>query len=269
MIKLKKSLGQNFLIDKNIIRKIVGQVSINKKNVLEIGPGSGNLTQEIINYNVNNLLLVEKDNNLSDILDTKFKNLNKFKVINKDILKTDIEKLILNDTVIYGNLPYNISTQILIKLIKFEKWLPKYKTLVLMFQKEVGERIIAKHNTQKFGRLTIMANYRLKVINHFNVSKNCFFPKPKVDSIVIVFKPIKNNFNIKNINNLEKITQMFFSNRRKMVNKVFIKLFNNYKQYLKKININLTHRPSQLKSEDFYKITECFESSLDELNKEI
>jgi len=129
-----------------------------------------------------------------------------------------------------------------------------------MFQKEVAERILANHNSSKYGRLGIIANWRLKITDSFNISKNCFYPKPKIDSTVLVFEPIINRiYKIKNINNLEKITQNFFSKRRKMINKTFFKLFGKSVIHSKKLKINLSHRPSEIRKEYYYKITEYYE----------
>ena len=186
----------------------------------------------------------------------------KIKIINKDILSFNLEKILKKDTIVFGNLPYNISTQILIKLIKFKHWLPNYKKLVFMFQKEVAEKILAKSNTSKYGRITVICNWRLKVLNHFNISRNCFFPKPKVDSTLIVFEPIINKYyKIKDISNLEKITQIFFSSKRKMINKSFKKLFGKSEIHKKELKINLTFRPNVLKEEEYFKITEYYEKN--------
>ena len=157
-------------------------------------------------------------------------------------------------------MPYNISTQILAKLIKFEKLYPQIEKVVFMFQKEVADRILAKPNNKNYSRITILANLKLDVIRDFKVSKNCFFPSPKIDSKIIVFKPkTKVKYNIKNIENLEKITQIFFSGKKKMINKPFSKIFKNYKEVAKLLNINLNKRPSELSCENFYKITEKYE----------
>ena len=128
-----------------------------------------------------------------------------------------------------------------------------------MFQKEMAERIIGKFNTSKYGRLSILTNYRLKIVSKFNVSPNCFFPKPKVDSTILHFKPNKKILKkIKNIENLEKITNMLFSNKRKMINKTMKKIFD--KDKLNSIkDLNLKSRPSDLKPEKYYEITEIFE----------
>jgi len=129
-----------------------------------------------------------------------------------------------------------------------------------MFQKEMADRIIGRYGTSKYGRLSILTNYRLSVLTKFKVSPNCFFPRPKIDSTVLLLKPnskIKNK--IKNIENLEKITHVFFSKKRKMINKSFSKLFKNSENLSQKLNIDLSLRPDQLNENDFYKIVEYYE----------
>ena len=260
MINPKKSLGQNFLIDKNVIKKILSIVNIKNKNIIEIGTGTGNLTNEIVNCEPKKLILIEKDTNLVKFLKEKYKAKKNIKIINDDILKIKLDDEINKNTIVFGNLPYNISTQILIKFVKLKFWPPKFNKLIFMFQKEVAERILAKHNTSKYGRLKIISNWRLKVSDSFQVSKNCFFPKPKVDSAVLFFEPITNkHYKIRDINNLEKVTQVFFSKKRKMINKAFLQLFGNTSNLLNKLNLNLSLRPSQIKEDHYYKITEFYE----------
>ena len=211
MIKPKKSLGQNFLTDNNILKKIIGSAELNNDHIVEIGPGTGNLTQKIIEKEPKSLVVIEKDQGLTYGLKSKFKKNNNFKIYNEDILKFDLEKIVKKNSIIIGNLPYNISSQILIKLIKFKNWLPKYKKLILMFQKEVADKILAKYNTQNYGRISVITSSRLKIIDSFNVSPNSFYPIPKVRSKVLIFKPfINKNFKIKNILNLEKVSHIFF-----------------------------------------------------------
>mgnify|MGYP003387640693 CR=1 FL=1 len=263
MIKPKKSLGQNFLVDNNIITKILNLTNLNNNNIIEIGPGTGNLTKKIITQNIKNLILIEKDEILSKNLENKFINHKNLKIFNEDILKFDLEKNVKKDTIIIGNLPYNISSQILVKLIKFKKWLPKYKKLILMFQKEVADKILAKYNTPDYGRLSLITGSRLKIVDHFNVSPNSFYPVPKVTSTILVFEPIINsNFKIKNIENLEKVSQIFFSRKRKMINKAFKELFKRPLQVAEKININLKLRPNELTEDEYFKITKFFESQV-------
>ena len=132
----KKSLGQNFLHDMNIIKKIVNLTTVKGKHIVEIGPGKGSLTDEILNKNPKSIILIEKDNILSKELSIKYKNNKKVKVFNNDILSFDLEKKINDKSIIFGNLPYNISSQILVKFLRLEKWPPQYLALVFMFQKK-------------------------------------------------------------------------------------------------------------------------------------
>jgi len=260
MIKPKKSLGQNFLIDQNIIDKIINISDIKNNNIIEIGPGTGNLTKKIIDQNPKSLLLIEKDQYLTLNLKKEFCVEKKIEIFNEDILKSHLEEKIKINSIVIGNLPYNISSQILAKLIKFKQWPPKYKKLIFMFQKEVAEKIVAKHKSASFGRLAVLTNARLKVTDSFNVSENCFYPVPKVKSTFLVFEPfINQEFNVKDINNLEKITHIFFSKKRKMINKAFKTLFKNEKLMARKIEIDLSLRPNQVSEKQYYKITECFE----------
>ena len=147
-IRAKKSLGQNFLIDKNIIKKIVNTTNIKDKVILEIGPGTGNLTKRILDTNPKYFCAIEKDKELYLNLKNNFSNFKKFDLINKDILKINLEKILKKETIIFGNLPYNISTKILTDLIGLKTWPPKYKKLILMFQKEVADRIKSDYNLE-------------------------------------------------------------------------------------------------------------------------
>ena len=255
----KKSLGQNYLIDLNIVKKIINLTDIYNKNILEIGPGKGALTKEILKNKPKSLILIEKDNTLFEELKLKYKDQKNIIVYNKDILKFDFEDKLKN-TIIFGNLPYNISSQILAKIIRFKKIPPKYSALILMFQKEMAQRIVGKFNTSKYGRLSILTNYKLKVLDKFDVSPNSFFPKPKVNSTVLYLKPNTKKFDkIKKIENLEKITNILFSNKRKMINKTIKKIFSRDQLNLIK-NLNLTCRPSELEPEKYYELTNFFES---------
>ena len=252
----KKSLGQNFLIDQNIIDKIIkiGNIEENK-TVLEIGPGYGNLTRKITDKKPKKIFAIEKDKKLALFLKNSFKDFDNIKIINNDIFNIIENKNLGKNIIVFGNLPYNISTQILASLALLEKWPPWYDNLILMFQKEVADRIVAKKNSKNFGRLSILCNWRLEIKKHFNVSRNCFFPKPKINSKVLSFKPKKNNrFNLKNPKHLETITRVLFSNRRKMINKNFAKLFRSDKSVAKDLNLNLNQRPEELSNEMFYRI---------------
>ena len=254
----KKSLGQNFLIDKNIIKKIINLSNIQNRHVIEIGPGNGELTDEIINNKPKSITLIEKDFDLSKRLKKKYSENKNLKLFNNDILKFDLEKIIKKESMIIGNLPYNISSQILVKIIKFKKWPPDFFDLIFMFQKELGEKIVGLYQTPNYGRLSILANSRLKVIKKFFVSPNCFRPKPKITSMVIHFKPKSTLLSIKDILSLEKVTKIFFSNKRKMINKNIKKLFTQ-KQINSLKQLDLKSRPTELNPEMYYKITKLYE----------
>ena len=159
----KKSLGQNFLIDKNIIKKILKLVEIQGKHIIEIGPGKGALTDEIIKQKPESLSIIEKDLELSEALKKRYKKYTHIKIYKHDVLKFDLEKIVKKKSIIFGNLPYNISSQILVKIIKFKKWPPNFLDLIFMFQKELGEKIIGKFGTKNYGRLSILSNLRLKI----------------------------------------------------------------------------------------------------------
>ena len=256
----KKSLGQNFLIDQNIINKIVKIANIDESHtILEIGAGYGNLTKIIANTKPKKIYAVEKDKKLSLFLESYFKNYENIKIINNDIFNVINNQKFKQNVIVFGNLPYNISTQILASLVLTKKWPPWYKILILMFQKEVADRIIARSGTEAFGRLSILSNWRLEIKKHFNISKNCFFPKPKINSTVLSFRPKKNEFNLNNPKNLETVTRVLFSTRRKMINKNFLKLFKGNEFVAKELNLNLTHRPEELNNEMFYKIAMKYE----------
>ena len=253
MIKPKKSLGQNFLIDENIINKIVESGSIENKNILEIGPGTGNLTKAILKKKPKKLIVIEKDVNLSNLLKEKY--INQIEVINKDVLDIN-EKDILNEKfVVFGNLPYNISTEILCKwILNFDKNKFWFEELILMFQKEVADRILAKFNTSEYGRLTILANWKLKIKKVCDVSPDSFFPKPKIESSLLYFSPKNNIINFNNPNNLEKITRVFFNQRRKMLRKPFNKIFNGNDKIREKLKIDLNLRPQNLDLDVYYNL---------------
>ena len=259
MIKAKKSLGQNFLTDQNIIDKIVSIIEIKNKSILEIGPGTGNLTKNILKKNPKKILLIEKDYNLAQLLKENLSS--DVLIINKDVLKVDENKLDDEILTVFGNLPYNISTEILCKwILNIEDKNFWFDYLILMFQKEVADRIIADFNTKNYGRLSILSNWKLDIKKIFDVKPSSFFPKPKVDSSILLIKPKLNFFEIKNSNNLEKLTRVFFMHRRKMLKKPYNILFNDNYQIAKKLKIDLNLRPQNLNFETYYKLTEEYEN---------
>ena len=257
-ITAKKSLGQNFLIDKNILKKIVNTGNISKEDkVLEIGPGTGNLTEYIIKANPKAIIVIEKDFRLINILEKKFKN--QIKIINTDVLKLP-ESFYKDQYLVYGNLPYNISTQIFAYWCFSKK--VKFKKLILMFQKEVADRIIANINTKNYSRITILANWKFNIKKIFDIAPECFLPRPKIKSTLLEFTPRNDIIKINDPKNLEKITKIFFSQRRKMIKKNFIKMFKNYDYLSEIIDIKLTDRPQNISVEKFLRLVIEFEKNL-------
>ncbi len=258
MIKAKKSLGQNFLIDKNIINKIIDTADIEDKSILEIGPGTGNLTSSILKMKPKEFFVIEKDKDLSELLNTQYKN--RLIIINEDVLKFDEKKLSKEKLIVFGNLPYNISTEILSKWIlnlnKDDFW---FESLSLMFQKEVADRIIAKFNTSNYGRLTILANWKLEITKICDIQPSSFSPKPKIQSTLLFFKPKKKFVNFKNPKNLEQITRVFFNHRRKMIKRPFNQIFKGNEDIKRRLNLSLDLRPQNLDIDTYYNLTQFYE----------
>ena len=259
MIKPKKSLGQNFLTDRNILEKITGLTKIEKKSILEVGPGTGNLTSYILKNNPKKVFLIEKDENLVSFLTNQFED--KVTIINNDVLDVDEKKIFKEKLTVFGNLPYNISTEILCKWIlnlnTNDFW---FDCLILMFQKEVANRIISKFNSNQYGRLSVLSNWKLDITKICDIKPNSFYPKPKVDSSLLYFKPKKNFYNLKNPKNLEKITRVFFSQRRKMLKKPFNQMFKDNLEIANKLKIDLNLRPQNLDYNTYYEITKEYEN---------
>jgi len=258
LIKAKKSLGQNFLTDRNVLEKIVNTVLIKDKTILEVGPGTGNLTSFILKNNPKKVFVIEKDNDLAENLNKNFKD--QLTVINDDVLNINENLLIDEKVTVFGNLPYNISTEILSRWIinlKDDFW---FDHLVLMFQKEVADRIIAEYNTSAYGRLSILSNWKLDIKKIFDVKPESFSPKPKIDSSLLYFSPKQNFYKIKDPRNLEKITRIFFSQRRKMLKKPFNQIFNGDQSVLKKLKIDLNLRPQNLDFKTYYQLTSEYEN---------
>ena len=256
-IKAKKSLGQNFLIDREVLEKIVSITNIVNKEVLEIGPGSGNLTTYILKQKPKKLYVVEKDDDLAIILKEKFDT--EIEIINDDILKISEDKISDQKLSVFGNLPYNISTEILSRWILnlgSNFW---FESLILMFQKEVADRIISEFNNSKYGRLSILSSWKLNIKKIIDIKPQSFSPRPKIDSSLLLFTPKENFFELKDPKNLEKITRIFFSQRRKMLKKPFNQVFANSKKVAEKFGINLNLRPQNLKPETYFKLVKEYE----------
>jgi len=256
-IKPKKSLGQNFLIDHNVLQQIVDTVKIKDKEILEVGPGSGNLTAYILKQKPKKLYVIEKDDDLAILLKEKFGS--EIEIINEDILKVSEDKISDQKLNVFGNLPYNISTEILSKWILNIRTNFWFENLTLMFQKEVADRIISEFNSSKYGRLSILSSWKLNVKKILDIKPQSFSPRPKIDSSLLLFTPKKNFFELKDPKNLEKITRIFFSQRRKMLKKPFNQVFDNGEEVAQKFGIDLNLRPQNLEPEVYFKLVKEYE----------
>ena len=237
-VKLKKKFGQNFLIDDNITDKIINLINYDDLNILEIGPGDGKLTSKIINKKPKKLDLIEIDTELVKNLIDKFKDHNFLNVINNDILKYDIKN---NYDLVVSNLPYNISSQVLIKLSLMRE-VPN--EMILMFQKEFATKLLE----DKLNSINSIINCFFKIRLKFHVSKNCYRPIPKVDSSVLKFEKLnKSLIKTDEIESFIKFKRYLFSYKRKS-------LGNLLKKYKFNENINLSMRAESLKLKELIKI---------------
>ena len=254
----KKSLGQNFLNDSNLLSKIADLGSISKNDtILEIGPGTGNLTDEIIKRNPKKIILVEKDKYLSNELNIKYGK--QVKLINKDILNCYRDFNFEEPIKIFGNLPYNISTKILVSFIKLKDLNKIVKKLIFIFQKEVADRIIAEENTKSYGRLSILTSWKMDVKKITDINPGCFYPKPKVWSSLISLSPKSKIENLKEPKYLEHITNIFFNQRRKMIKKPMKQLFKDHEKIAKQLHIDLNLRPQNVSKIKYLEICKIFE----------
>ena len=237
-VKLKKKFGQNFLIDDNISNKIINLINYDNLNILEIGPGDGKLTSKIINKKPRKLDLIEIDTGLVENLIDKFKDHNFLNVINDDILKYDLRN---NYDLVISNLPYNISSQVLIKLSLMRE---APNEMILMFQKEFATKLLEN----KLNSINSIINCFFKIRLKFHVSKNCYRPIPKVDSSVLKFEKLnKSLIKTNEIESFIKFKRYLFSYKRKS-------LRNLLKKYKFNENINLSIRAESLKLKELIKI---------------
>ena len=253
----KKSLGQNFLTDLNVLKRIVNSVPIEKNSlVIEIGPGSGNLTKELANV-ANQVLCYEIDSRLELVLDENLKDYKNVEVIFEDFLKSDIKEDLKNfnydNLYLVANLPYYITTPIIEKVINSKL---NFKYITVMVQKEVGERFNAKPGMREYNSLTVYLNYYFDIKREFIVSRNSFTPKPNVDSMVISLIKKEKLLYLKSEEHFDNLIRDAFRFKRKNIR-------NNLKNYdlekienvLKKYNYDLTVRAEDLSLEIFVDIS--------------
>lgn len=254
LVQLKKSLGQNFLMDTNIIEKIILSFNIvDNSLIIEIGPGSGMLTKKLVTLNTS-VICFEIDKRMKEYLDKiECNNLN---VVYEDFLSIDLKKVISNykceNIYVVANIPYYITTAIINKIVNEIK----IKEMILMMQKEVGDRILSSPNNKSYNSLSVFLQYYFDITKVMNVSKNSFFPKPKVDSVVLKFTTNNKKYKVKDEKIFFKLIRDSFQFKRK-------NLRNNLKKYnlesiektLNKYGKNLTYRAESLTIEEFVDIS--------------
>ena len=249
-LSAKKSFGQNFLLDMNLTRKIARQVpDLANSNILEIGPGPGGLSRALLLEGAKSLTVIEKDQRCIPILD-EISNAYPNRVFTHigDAMKIDMAKImsgLKGNVHISANLPYNVGTALLVKWLSGEEWPPFFTGLTLMFQKEVAERIIAKPNSKAYGRLSILTNWRANTRILFDIPPSAFTPAPKVTSSVVQIIPKEPCLAGLKMSILEKITEMAFGQRRKML-RASLKSLNFNQHELASIGLDGTERPEQL-----------------------
>ena len=257
-IKPKKKLGQNFLHDKNIISSIINNVNVKDEDIIEIGPGPGILTENILKNKARSLLVIEKDDSFEvNLKKIKNKYKDNFTYLIHDVIDFDFNNLIKKEYKIVSNLPYNISVPFILKMIKI-RGVISWKDMVLMVQKEVAERITADIGTKNYGRLSIMVNLNNDVKKLLNVKPSSFIPKPKVDSTVIKISPKNKNLNI-NEEIFEKIVKICFSQRRKKIKNNLDQLNTNTSLLLELSNIDPDIRAENINIEGFLRISKNYE----------
>jgi len=250
---LKKKFGQNFIIDENIIKNIISKSEIDKDTlVIEIGPGAGSLTYGLAKT-AKKVICYEIDNTLEEILKENLREFNNVDIFYKDFLQVnleeDLKKYDYKKLYVVANLPYYITTPIIIKLIEDKIDVDK---IVVMVQKEVGDRFKAAPGSKDYSSLSIFLKYYFVVNKIMDVSKNVFLPKPNVDSIVVAFTKQKSKFHVNNEEFFFKLVRDSFKQKRKTIR-------NNLKDYnldiianiLKKYGLDLTVRAEQVSIEIF------------------
>ena len=256
----KKALGQNFLLDKNITDKII-RLSLEKQNikdyasacVFEVGSGPGGLTRSIFSAEPQHLTVVEMDERCIAIAqDIQRLSPEKMDIINGDALQVDFSSMGCAPRHIVSNLPYNVSVPLLVG------WLNKmscFQSLTLMFQKEVADRILAQTRTKDYGRISILSQLQCKIDRLMDVSPDCFVPAPKVWSSVLLFRPLEKLLTAEQITKIEKLTQIVFAQRRKMVRQS-LKGYKNLEEAAEKAGILLTMRPEEITPQQFLLLAE-------------
>ena len=257
----KKKFGQNFLTDQSVIERIVSSAGqLENKSILEIGGGSGNLTKHLINAKPKHLVVIEIDKDYVKILGKILQSSSvKTQLISEDILKTDIYSYFSEPPLIFGNLPYNVSTKILAKLLAPSNDTNKWENLFLMFQLEVANRIVAKPNTKQYGRLSLFSQFYSFPSLEFQISKNSFFPIPKVESALVKFQRNCKYHHNHNSALFRDIIKKSFQGRRKMIKNTLKTTYKNIIELMEISKIPENSRPENITLQQFCHLTDTID----------
>jgi len=260
-LRAKKTLGQNFLFDLNLTRRIARAAGpLEGATIYEVGPGPGGLTRALLSEGAARVVAVERDERcLPALAEIATAHPGKLKIVSADALKLDEHALFGTSRVrIAANLPYNIGTALLVKWLTLEPWPPFWQSLTLMFQREVAERIVAKTETAAFGRLSVLAQWRSSAKILFDVSRSAFVPPPKITSTVVRLEPLASPVAPARLADLERVTAAAFGQRRKMLRQSLKGLAANAEERIRAAGIAPTARPEQLSVAEFAALARQF-----------
>jgi 16S rRNA (adenine1518-N6/adenine1519-N6)-dimethyltransferase len=260
-LRAKKSLGQKFLLDLNLTRRIARAAGpLEGATVYEVGPGPGGLTRALLSEGASRVVAVERDERcLSALAEIAAAHPGKLEVVSADALNLDERTLFGTPRVrVAANLPYNIGTALLVKWLTVEQWPPFWESLTLMFQREVAERIVARPKTEAYGRLSVLAQWRSSTKILFDVSRSAFVPPPKITSSVVRLEMLEAPVAPANLSDLEKVTAAAFGQRRKMLRQSLKGLAANAEERIRAADIAPTARPEQLSVAEFASLARQF-----------
>jgi 16S rRNA (adenine1518-N6/adenine1519-N6)-dimethyltransferase len=259
-LNAKKSLGQHFLFDLNLTRRIArASGPLDEGTILEVGPGPGGLTRALLLEGARRVLAIERDARCMPALEEIAAAYpGRLEIVQADALEVDETALIASRDLpggvrICANLPYNVATALLVKWLTCEAWPPFWSSLTLMFQREVAERIVAKRGSEAYGRLSILAQWRTHAKILFDVSRTAFVPQPKVTSAIVRLEPRTDPI-VARISDLEAVTAASFGQRRKMLRQSLRSLVPDAEGFVRSAGIDPTARPEQLSVADFAKL---------------
>jgi len=262
----RKSLGQNFLLDLNLTRRIAREAGpLKGTTIYEVGPGPGGLTRALLSEGAERVIAVERDERcLPALAEIAAAYPGQLTVVNADAMEID-EAMLMQECGVEGpvriasNLPYNIGTALLVKWLTTEKWPPFWQSLTLMFQREVAERIVARTDADGYGRLSVLTQWRAKARILFDVSPRAFVPPPKITSSIVRIEPLAEPVAQARLSDLESVTKAAFGQRRKMLRQSLKPLHPAAEAMLNEAGIDPTARAETLTIEEFAALARTFQ----------